>query len=541
MLQGALSSASKAGLYFAASPGLVRPSPGSFFLPNPHQPMFRSTHFRPAALACLAVLTFLPLATAQQESPDEKTTSLGKQYESIVNVECSALRVDYRTPWNAATPSGGTGTAFLIGPNLFLTNAHVVSDASRIVVKKVGDSTPHRARVKFIAHDCDLALLELEQPSEAFAKAVPLSISAEIPKLDTTVKVVGYPIGGERISVTRGVVSRVDYQEYSHSGVDQHLAIQIDAAINPGNSGGPVLQGTQVVGVAFQGYSGDVAQNTGYMIPTPVIRRFLKDVQDGRYDHYVELAIQKTPILNPAQRKALNLPDNDTGVMITAVDSTGSCGGILQVGDVLLALDGYPVDSTGSIDIEGEQTEMAEVVERKFVGDKLKLKVWRGSKEQEFEITLKPFPAYLMQANRYEQQPEYLMHAGLVFQPLDHELMGAFSLTNLRTRYFYDYYAQDELYKELPEIVVLTSVLPDAINTWFRDYTGQVVEEINGVKIKSLKDAADALAKEPDGTHLTIRLAGEGRPIVLEKKLIAAAQERIQRKYGLAQDRYIAP
>jgi hypothetical protein len=184
---------------------------------------------------------------------------------------------------------------------------------------------------------------------------------------------------------------------------------------------------------------------------------------------------------------------------------------------------------------------MAEVVERKFVGDKLKLKVWRGSKEQEFEITLKPFPAYLMQANRYEQQPEYLMHAGLVFQPLDHELMGAFSLTNLRTRYFYDYYAQDELYKELPEIVVLTSVLPDAINTWFRDYTGQVVEEINGVKIKSLKDAADALAKEPDGTHLTIRLAGEGRPIVLEKKLIAAAQERIQRKYGLAQDRYIAP
>ncbi len=503
--------------------------------------MFRSTHFRPAALACLAVLTVLPVASAQQESPDEKTTSLGKQYESIVNVECSALRVDYRTPWNAATPSGGTGTAFLIGPNLFLTNAHVVSDASRIVVKKVGDSTPHRARVKFIAHDCDLALLELEQSSEAFAKAVPLSISTEIPKLDTTVKVVGFPIGGERISVTRGVVSRVDYQEYSHSGVDQHLAIQIDAAINPGNSGGPVLQGTQVVGVAFQGYSGDVAQNTGYMIPTPVIRRFLKDVQDGRYDHYVELAIQKYPILNPAQRKALNLPDNDTGVMITAVDSTGSCGGILKVGDVLLALDGYPVDSTGSIDIEGEQTEMAEVVERKFVGDKLKLKVWRDSKEQEFEITLKPFPAYLMQANRYEQQPEYLMHAGLVFQPLDHELMGAFSLTNLRTRYFYDYYAQDELYKELPEIVVLTSVLPDAINTWFRDYTGQVVEEINGVKIKSLKDAADAFAKEPDGTHLTIRLAGEGRPIVLEKKLIAAAQDRIQRKYGLAQDRYIAP
>ncbi len=478
---------------------------------------------------------------AQDEPSEEKTTSLGKQYQSIVNVECSALRVDYRTPWNAATPSGGTGTAFLIGPNLFMTNAHVVSDASRIVIKKVGDSTPHRARVKFIAHDCDLALLELEKPAETFAKAVPLAISTEIPKLDTTVKVVGYPIGGERISVTRGVVSRVDYQEFSHSGVDQHLAIQIDAAINPGNSGGPVLQGTQVVGVAFQGYSGDVAQNTGYMIPTPVIRRFLKDVEDGKYDHYGELAIQHYPILNPAQRKALNLPDNDSGVMITAVDSTGTCAGILQKGDVLLALDGYPVDSTGSIDIDGEQTEMAEVVERKFVGDKLKLKVWREGKEQEFEAVLKPFPAYLMQANQYEKQPEYLMHAGLVFQPLDNELMGAFSLANLRTRYYFDFYAQDEIYKELPEVVVLTSILPDAINTWIRDYTGQVVEEINGVKIKSLQDAATALAKEPEGTHLVIRLAGEGRPIVLEKQLIGPAQQRIQRKYGVAQDRYIAP
>ena len=503
--------------------------------------MFLPSLLRPAVLAGFAAVC-LPLGASAQDDPaDEKTTSLGKQYESIVNVECSALRVDYRTPWNAATPSGGTGTAFLIGPNLFLTNAHVISDASRIVLKKVGDSTPHRARVKFVAHDCDLALLELDPPAPAFLKAVPLSISTEIPKLDTTVKVVGYPIGGERISVTRGVVSRVDYQEFSHSGVDQHLAIQIDAAINPGNSGGPVLQGTKVVGVAFQGYSGDVAQTTGYMIPTPVIRRFLKDVEDGSYDHYGELAIQHYPLLNPAQRKALQLPDNDRGVMLTAVDSTGTCGGILKVGDVLLELDGYPVDSTGSIDIDGEQTEMAEVVERKFVGDSLKLKVWRDRQEQEFEVKLKVFPAYLMQAHQYEKQPEYLVHAGLVFQPLDHELMTAFNLTSLRTRYYYEYYAQDEIYKDLPEVVVLTSILPDAINTWVRDYAGQVVESINGVKIKSLKDAAAALAKPPEGSHVVIQFAGEGRPVALEKGLIAPAHERILRKYGVASDRYLAP
>ena len=184
---------------------------------------------------------------------------------------------------------------------------------------------------------------------------------------------------------------------------------------------------------------------------------------------------------------------------------------------------------------------MAEVVERKFVGDKIKLKVWRDGKEQDFEVTLKLYPAYLMQANQYEKQPEYVMHAGLVFQPLDNELMTAFSLTNLRTRYYFDYYAQDELYKKLPEVVIFTSVLPDAINTWVRDYVGQVVEEINGVRIKSLQNAAEALAREPEGTHLTIKLAGEGRAIVLEKQLVSDAQARIQRKYGVTSPRYIAP
>ena len=314
--------------------------------------MFRPSCFRPALLVCLAAFVS-PSALHAQDSADEKTSSLGKQYESIVNVECSALRVDYKTPWNAATPSGGSGTAFLIGPNLFMTNAHVVSDASRITIKKVGDSTPHRAKVKFIAHDCDLALLELETPGPAFAKAVPLTISTEIPKLDTTVKVVGYPIGGERISVTRGVVSRVDYQEFSHSGVDQHLAIQIDAAINPGNSGGPVIQGTTVVGVAFQGFSGDVAQNVGYMIPTPVIRRFLEDIKDGKYDRYMDLSITPFNTLNPAMRKGLGLPDDDKGVLISSVASAGVCSGYVKPGDVVLAIDGLAVASDGTVTFGG--------------------------------------------------------------------------------------------------------------------------------------------------------------------------------------------
>ncbi|HWB05146.1 MAG TPA: trypsin-like peptidase domain-containing protein [Verrucomicrobiales bacterium] len=493
----------------------------------------------PALSVLLALGLPNSLLFSQETTQDTATTSLGAQYEAIVNIECSSLDFDYQTPWNPATPGGGSGTGFMIAPNLFMTNAHVVSDASRLSIKKVGDPTPYRAKVKFIAHDCDLALLELLKPAKAFEKVKPLNIGNEVPKLDTTVKVVGFPIGGERISVTRGVVSRVDYQEYTHSGVDQHLAIQIDAAINPGNSGGPVLQGNAVIGVAFQGYSGSVAQNTGYMIPVPVMKRFLKDVEDGRYDRYVDLSIAHFEILNAAQRAALHLPENDAGVLVAHVDEDGSCGGVLKPGDVLLAIDGHPIESNGSIDIDGEQMEMAEVVERKFAGDKLKLTVWRGNKSEDLEITLKNTGHYLMTANKYEQRPQYVIFAGMVFQPMDSPLMASHSFNNLRTRYFYQYFSTDALYKERPQPVLFTSVLPDSINTYSREFTGQIVDQINGVKILQLKDVADALTKDTGNGFVTVKLLGEGRPIVIDAKAAEAAQKRILDKYNVESAAYI--
>ena len=157
-----------------------------------------------------------------------------------------------------------------------------------------------------------------------FKNMIPLKLGG-IPELESTVSAYGYPIGGERMSVTTGIVSRIDFQLYTHSSIDQHLAIQISAQINPGNSGGPVMQNGKVVGVAFQGYSGDVAQGVAYMVPTPVINRFLKDVSDGHYDGYVDLGITFAKLQNPAQRRYLGLKDDDRGVLVETVVAAGPC------------------------------------------------------------------------------------------------------------------------------------------------------------------------------------------------------------------------
>ena len=478
------------------------------------------------------------LATAEDKNEKENTNQANNssRYEAVVRIENSSLNPDYRSPWNTGRDSGGNGTGWLVGQNKFLTNAHVVSNSRIIYIKKVGDAKPYRAKIVHIAHDCDLAMLELEDPS-AFEGVSPFDIG-KLPQLDTTVKVIGYPIGGERISITSGVVSRIDFLSYSHTSVDLHLTIQIDAAINPGNSGGPVIQNGKVVGVAFQGYSGNIAQNTGYMIPTPVIRRFLKDVEDGKYDHYVDLSMSDFPLLNPAQRKALGLANDGIGIMVAAAEEDGSAGGMLKTGDVLLAIDGRPVKSNGLINYEGEDVNMNEIVERKFAGDVIKLKIWRQNKSIDTKVTLKRFLPYLIAAKKYDEKPRYIMFAGLAFQPLDRNLMAAHGMKNLQVRYHFDSYVSADIYKDRPEVIVLTSILPDSINSYFSNFKHSIVDEVNGVKVKTLKDVHNALAKD-NGDYIIISLLGNGRPIVIERSKVEAAQKRIQEKYNVIKDHYL--
>ena len=446
---------------------------------------------------------------------------------SMVRISTTAQQPDYLVPWNPGNVGGGVGAGFVISGKRIMTNAHVVSNATFITVVKEGDPTPWEARVLHVAHDCDLAILGVYD-EKFFEGTKPLEFGG-IPELESTVSAYGYPIGGDRLSVTTGVVSRIDFQPYSHSEVDSHLAIQIDAAINPGNSGGPVMQNGKVVGVAFQGFSGAVAQNVGYMIPTPVVRRFLQDVEDGSYDRYMDLGATYFPILNPAKRKALGIEEPDRGVIIGSVFDGGPAQEKLQPGDVILSVDGYKVYADGKIDLDGERTEMAEIFERKFKGDKVKLELLRDGAKQDLTIDLdRPWP-FEMQARAYDKRPRFVLVGGLLFQPLNRDFLDAQKDVDTRLRYFFDFYVSDHLYRERPEVIVLSEILKDPVNTYAAPFKGGIVDKINGQQIKSLDDVAAAF--EQPGEFHVIEILGEGRPIVLERSALAEAGERIRQRY----------
>ena len=465
------------------------------------------------------------LAETAEIAPVPKPTL----YDSVVKIEVATQVPDYRTPWNSGRFSGGTGTGFIIGPNQILTNAHVVSDNRRLLVTRRGSSQKHVARVKHIAHDCDLALIELQDFSP-FEGLSYLEIGG-MPKLESRVSAIGYPVGGERLSVTQGVVSRIDFSSYSHSRADSHLVIQIDAAINPGNSGGPVVQEGKVVGVAFQGNT--QADNVGYIIPTPVVKRFLKDISDGNYDHYMDLGISPFPLFNPAMRQAYQLPPDGKGVLVSNVVPGGPADGILERGDVLLSIDGNAIDSAGNIRIAGEFVDMNEIVERKFAGDKVALTLLRKGNKMNKDLTLKEFPYSRIYAIQYETTPRYSFFSGLVFQPLDLNLFATFKFDDRRLRQIFADYVSRGLFKEMEDVVVLTRVENDRLTTRMGGFNGMVVSKVNGTQIKNLRQLHETLnAPNPPEYHV-IEFNGANRPLVIPSAEVPAAQKRIMAQVGI--------
>ena len=221
--------------------------------------------------------------------------------KSVIQIANFSQQPLWDQPWRFDSVRRASGSGLVIRGKRIMTNAHVVSWARQILVRRYQDPRPFAARAVFIGHDCDLALLEVED-DRFFDGLEPLEIG-DLPKVRSSVVTYGYPAGGEQISYTRGVVSRIEVQNYVHVGNRNLLAVQTDAAINPGNSGGPVIQDDKVVGVAFQNMPG--LENTGFFIPPPVVQHFLKDVADGKCDGFPQAGIGLATLQSPAYRRFL--------------------------------------------------------------------------------------------------------------------------------------------------------------------------------------------------------------------------------------------
>jgi len=481
------------------------------------------------------ILVVVAAASAASGSLNRSQTAGQQGFEkSVVLIQSVRQDFDYVTPWKQESMRQGIGSGFVIAGKRILTNAHNVSNCKYVELRKENIAKRYRARVAFIGHDCDLAVLTVDEES-FFDGTVPLEL-AEIPKVNSTVSTYGFPVGGNRISVTEGVVSRVETDTYVHSGADAHLVIQTDAAINPGNSGGPVIQNGKVVGLAFQGIR--QAENIGYMIPTTVIRHFLLDIEEGKYDGFGSLGVILYPGLHSASYKDyLKVPPDEDGIIIIATMMHSSVESILQPNDVITRIDNYNVDNDGMVQIYGLRLHISEAIETKNIGQTAQLTFYRDGKRMTETATIALNRPIFEYARQYDLPPRYVCFAGLTFVPATRNFLETWG-RDWRTdiphylRYLFKHSIQLNTDRQRKEYVVLAEIMPDEVNSYAADFRSQPVETINGVTIWSLDDVYKAFKQSVDDFYV-IKFMGINRTLPVDAKKAQLRHQLVLDKYNI--------
>jgi len=449
---------------------------------------------------------------------------------SVVKVYCVSSSPNPILPWQNKPQAENTGSGFILSGRKILTNAHVVADHKVVQVRKHGDPDLYVAEVRAVGHDCDLALLSIED--ERFWQGVLELELGSVPDLQDAVAVVGYPTGGDNISVTGGVVSRIERQTYVH-GASQLLAVQIDAAINPGNSGGPALKNDKVVGVAFQNMMD--ADNIGYIIPVPIIEHFLADVeQHPSYKGFGHLGISVQMASNRSLRHYLGMAADQTGVVVCDVLPLAGAAKALKRHDVILEVEGKKVANDGTVAFRrSERVFFDYEVLSKQIGDVISMKVLRDGDVKEVEVEVKKAD-YLVTPTTYDELPKYFIHAGFVFtaftQPYLREWGEDWAYTSPRQLHHEALFGIKK--KEGQEIVIVGHVLADQINTGYEWLATHRVSKFNGEDILNLDDFWQKLRQNRE-TFLKIELHG-GEIIILDRVEAEKASRRIMANYRIS-------
>ena len=446
--------------------------------------------------------------------------------KALVKVYTSHQLFDYLSPWQYGQSANSTATGFIIDGERIITNAHAVLNSKFLQVRKEGDSKKYKAVVKFTSEEYDLALVEIEDKS-FFKGTVPLKLGT-LPEIQEKLTVYGYPLGGDKLSTTQGIVSRMEHNTYTLTN-RKFLIGQTDAAINSGNSGGPVVSKGKVVGVAFAGLNS--ADNIGYFIPVNILNNFLEDIKDGKYDGSPLLGLEWLELESPSHRKMLGIEDKTGGILIKKVFKNSPFEGVLQKNDVLMKLDNYPIEYDGTIEFrKNEKTDFSYVNQQKKYGDNLSYEIIRDKKTKTGQVKLekKDIKYTVVTEVTIETPPSYMVYGGLLFEPLTSNYMAGV-IEKLGS-----VYDREELYKDYKELVVLVRVLPFDVNLGYTDAVNQIIVKVNGEKYKDFKDFAQKVKNVKSG--FIIFENDNGDEIVLDVKEVEEQREALMQNYNISSD-----
>jgi S1-C subfamily serine protease len=478
-----------------------------------------------------------PEATAGTQSSQAVTPSKSVE-NSVVKVFSTLRAPDPTKPWSKQSPSDISGSGAVIAGKRILTNAHVILYASEVQIQANQAGDKISAHVESVAPGIDLAVLKLDD-EKFFDSHPPLRFRKNLPDAKDAVMVYGYPTGGTSLSITKGIISRIEFTGYNFS--TPGLRIQIDAAINPGNSGGPAVVNDEMIGLAFSHLQG--AQNIGYIIPTEEVDLFLRDVADGHYDGKPTMYDDVQTLENPALRSFLHLPPSAQGILVHRPFSTDPSYP-LKEWDLITKIGDTPIDDQGMIKVSDNlRVRFAYLIQKLAKQNKVPLTLFRDGKELKIDFPLLSHRPSVI-TDLEGAYPSYFVYGPMVFSDATNEFLGAavrdrqasglmgmltFLGSPLITRV-----ADKPAFAGERLVVVTSPFFPHKLAKGYGNPACQVVKTVNGHPIKNLAHLVEVLRDLKDEFvtfEFSMRTAGE--TIVFPRAEMVAATNDILTDNGI--------
>ena len=421
---------------------------------------------------------------------------------SVVRVNVTDQPYDFIHPWSKKAPQPTYHALGAVLPgNRVLVTAELVANCNYAEFENAETREKTPAIVETVDYEANLAILK--PVDENFLKGIkPLEMKDA--KVGDTVAVWQLENTGTLLS-TSALVTTVEVSHYP-LGDSAMLIYRLTSSLQYRDSSFtvPVVKDGKLVGFLMR-Y--DARTQNVDVIPTPVIQHFLNAAAKKEYHGFPEAGMLYASTRNPELRSYAGLkPDQAGGVYVTQVLKHGPTDNAgLQVGDVILSINGKPIDQDGDYDDPqyGKLALIDLISTKSYDGDVLKFKIARNGKPESFDVkvTNRPPDDYVIEPYIIDKAPKYYVLGGLVLQELSRQYLkewGPEWYKKAPQRFVYMDQLQSELFPERHQkVVFLSQVLPSSSTLGYEDLGGLIVTKINDVPINSLADVRDR-AEKPD-------------------------------------------
>jgi hypothetical protein len=463
----------------------------------------------------LSVLVLLLLIAPDLPAASSEKRAAATWEHSIVTIEVARKQYDYYQPWSRQMRRlQKVGT--VLADKQILTTADHMSDHTLVRLQKYGRGKWTLGEVSWIDYHANLAVVTTSDPD--FWKELKAASLGGGKLAENPLQILRWREGN--LENRQAEFNQYTVREGQLSAVNQ-VTLEISSEIQGAGWGEPVIADGHVIGLVR-------AQDgrTCTVTPGAFIESILQAKKKGAYHGLGFFHFFWQPAENPDTLAWLKLPGEQRGVVVLEVPNRPDTEPqVIKPKDVLLKIEGFDIDVQGDYtDPEFGHLNLENLsVRNKWAGDDVKIQVWRDGKAMDVVYRLPRFEYTnsLVPYASYDQEPEYMIVGGLVFQPLTDAYLQSWGQDwKNRAPFRLNYYNNESPTTNRPALVMLSQVLPDPYNIGYQDQRWLIVNKVNGQRVSRLSELRDALQKPTEGYHVLEFAKGES----LQRMVLAAGE-----------------